>query len=153
ALSPRDDHLYQLRGRVYQKRGEFPEAVADYTRAIELHPDDDLAYFNRAIVRKDLGELDAAVADLDEAVRIDPRDGVYRLQRGLLRLDLDDADGAIEDSTAAWLADPGNDSLKELLAVVYRHRGHARLVAGEGETAAADFTRALELEPDDVETL
>ncbi|MEI6687473.1 MAG: tetratricopeptide repeat protein, partial [Planctomycetota bacterium] len=46
---------------------KYPEAIADYTKAIELNPNLATAYYNRGIVLKSLGKTEAAIADFTKA--------------------------------------------------------------------------------------
>jgi len=48
-----DGEIYYNRGVAYHKKGLFDEAIADYTRAIEINPEDAEAYHNRGVQRRE----------------------------------------------------------------------------------------------------
>ncbi len=54
--------------------GKYEEAVADYTKAIELNPKYGLAYFNRAVARLKTGDRDGSVEDLKSSARLGNKD-------------------------------------------------------------------------------
>ncbi len=91
--------IYENRGICYQKLGQYRQAIADYTRALEL--DQSMAailYNNRGYSYKALGKPGMAAADFTQALKLDPR---FRdpllLERGRLLVDLDDVNGAEQD--------------------------------------------------------
>lgn len=71
ALVPEDPLNYSNRGRIYFALGREKEALADYTRAIELAPTAEL-YSSRSVVNVSMGREGAALSDLNDAVELDP---------------------------------------------------------------------------------
>ena len=63
-------HLRQ--GNLFARGGQFPAAIEEYTRAVELKPGYTEAYRKRAIAHMNLTEYRQAIADLDRVVRHDP---------------------------------------------------------------------------------
>jgi tetratricopeptide (TPR) repeat protein len=57
---------------LYDRKGEYDKAIADYTKYIQLRPNDDSAYNNRGVAYKNKGDYDKAIADYEAALRIDP---------------------------------------------------------------------------------
>ena len=51
-------------GKVYAQKGEFDNAIKDYTTAIKLQPDLVRAYYNRGEARLNLQEWEEAKLDL-----------------------------------------------------------------------------------------
>ena len=47
------------------------EAIADYTKAIELDPKSALAYYNRGLIQPDLGTFEEADQDFENSERWD----------------------------------------------------------------------------------
>lgn len=67
-------YWHQLRGTVLQRLERYPEAEAEYTRALQKGSDLDVyAYANRGETRIHLKRLPEAVADLQRAVELDPQ--------------------------------------------------------------------------------
>jgi tetratricopeptide (TPR) repeat protein len=85
---------YFCRARAYRVKGDFENAIADYSEIIRLYPRVVLsgwkwwvaAYYKcRAQMYYEKGDLSSAVADLTEAMRLDPKGRVSILQ-GQVRL-------------------------------------------------------------------
>ncbi len=64
ARHPDDVHAYCRRGQLYYERKAYDEAIADYTRAIELEPTRAVHLRGRAIIRREQGRLDLRLAGL-----------------------------------------------------------------------------------------
>ena len=66
------------KGVEYGQQGRFDDAIAEYTKAIELDPSLAEAYGNRGNAYRALGEVQRAIADYAEAIRLNPQDaGAY----------------------------------------------------------------------------
>ena len=72
-LTPKDGDAYLRRGFAYYNRGRYDEAIADYTRVIELSPKNRLAYFNRGDAYDEKKLYLQAIADYNQAIAIDPQ--------------------------------------------------------------------------------
>ena len=83
---PADAEGYNRRGNQYSRNGAYEQAIADYTRALEL--DDTLAeaWFNRGCSYYEMGIYDASIADLTRAIEIDPQDDNFYGRRSLAYL-------------------------------------------------------------------
>ena len=79
----RDAGGYFERAENFAFRGRFSEAMADYTRAIELTPDFSEAYRKRAVAHMNLTEYDLAIADQNEAIRFNPNHARAYYDRGI----------------------------------------------------------------------
>lgn len=67
--NPEDDAGYEARGKIQAKLGRMKEAIADYTRAIQLIPSPTI-YKERAALYEKVGRKDLAAQDRKEAERI-----------------------------------------------------------------------------------
>jgi tetratricopeptide (TPR) repeat protein len=66
------------KGVEYGQQGRFDDAIAEYTKAIELGSNFAEAYRNRGNAYRALGEVQRAIADYAEAIRLNPQDaGAY----------------------------------------------------------------------------
>ncbi|MDQ2841090.1 MAG: tetratricopeptide repeat protein [Acidobacteriota bacterium] len=82
---PRDGGVYNLRGIVEAKRGEFKAAEVDFTRAVQLRPDLAGAYLNlgRACEMLSVTEPEAinrAIAQYRRLLKLRPESNTVRLQ-------------------------------------------------------------------------
>ena len=63
------------RGISYDKLGQFEDAIADFTRVLELDPTNVNAFFNRGSAYDSLGQYEKAVADYTRALDLDSSAG------------------------------------------------------------------------------
>ena len=68
---PRDGANYHLRGKVLERNGDTGQAIADYTRAIELNPVYVPAYNSRALAYTNTGDYTRALADATKASELE----------------------------------------------------------------------------------
>jgi tetratricopeptide (TPR) repeat protein len=68
----RDTRAYFDRGEVYSAKGQYDQAIAEYTKAAELSPRRPEIYNNRGLAYTDKGEYDQAIADYNKALEINP---------------------------------------------------------------------------------
>jgi tetratricopeptide (TPR) repeat protein len=70
--SPHKARPYNNRGLEYFHQGKFPEAAADFNKAIELKPDYAAAYNNLGVLCALKGDLKQAVSDFNKAITLKP---------------------------------------------------------------------------------
>jgi tetratricopeptide (TPR) repeat protein len=142
-LDPKSAWAYAARGNLYRNKGDLDRALADLNEAIKLDPAYALALFSRGELHKSKGNFPQAMADMNEALRLDPNYAPAYFTRGQLSYILGNNPAAIEDFTKSIRLDAENGA-------AYFNRGVAYYVVG-GRTAdaAADFRKALELNPKD----
>jgi len=85
------------RGVQYSLKGNFPKAIADYTRAFELDSTNTDILFNRANAYENLKDFNAALTDYNTALKINPKDGEVYFKRSYLFLIQNDVDNALDD--------------------------------------------------------
>jgi tetratricopeptide (TPR) repeat protein len=130
------------RGRIFQRRQQYAEAVSAYDAALKIEPGYTRAYLGRADAELELGQYREVLASLDDYLKKGgrPRAEVYRA-RGLARARLGDYAGAITDYSSALESKPDD-------AGIHGARGWAYLACRAYDLAADDFDRAIRLEPD-----
>lgn len=64
--------IYNTRGFVYYRRGEFEKAIADYNKALASDEKDASSFFMRGICKRRLGDETGARADIAGARTLDP---------------------------------------------------------------------------------
>lgn len=130
----------------YQDLDALPEAIAHYTRAIELDPAFTKAYHGRGVARAQSGDLDGALADFSRAIELDPAFAKAYRNRGLVRLHQGQPAAAVEDLTRALALSDGD-------AELYVLRAGGRLAQSDVHGAIEDYTVALARQPGSPEVL
>ena len=138
-LTPGD---YLINGDSYVKRGDYRNAVNNFTDAIRLNPKDALPYLSRGSAYNRLGQPEKALADFTQAINLDPDDALAFVNRGLAHAKLGHLPEAIADCTTAIKLNP-KDSL------AYRQRGTCLLNLRHYDKALEDYNQATILNPSD----
>jgi protein O-GlcNAc transferase len=132
-------------GNVLQEQGQFRDAIACYSKALEIRPDYLAALANRSNAWRALGDTDTALADLQSAMQIrefpegfNNRGNILRDQGRLLAA-LADFDDAI--------------ALRPQFMLAYCNRGKVLLDLNRCAAGLHNFAAALRLAPDFGEAL
>ena len=142
-LDPKSAWAYAARGNLYRNKGDLDRGLADLDEAIKLDPAYALPLFSRGEVYKAKGDFAKAMADMNETLRLDPNYAPAYFTRGQLSYIIGNNPAAIEDFTKSIRLDAENGA-------AYLSRGVAYyLVGGRAADAAADFRKALEINPKD----
>ncbi|MEO5932041.1 MAG: tetratricopeptide repeat protein [Duganella sp.] len=93
ALDASNPGVHRGRGLVALRAGHYNEAIAAFTKSLELAPDNDFSLVNRAQAYEKIGELNKALADIDETLRVNKKSGAapYLLRIKILRTQGDTA--------------------------------------------------------------
>jgi tetratricopeptide (TPR) repeat protein len=137
------DHAmyYSNRGDNDLKNGDYDQAIAEYTYAIELDPSLTSFYYNRGLAYGSKKDYDNAISDFSQVIKMNPKDGGAYFERGFAYSLKGDLELAIADYTQAIQLDSEN-------AYAYNNRGLAFENLGQKNEAIKDFERALELTTD-----
>src|SRR3569623_1817995 len=114
---------FARRGAASAARRDFPAAIADYGRAIELEPESAAHYHARAMARLSNREPVLAMADLDQALKYDPKALQALPVRGELYLQTRDPKRAQADFEAAQKLAPATSELPAALGVASARAG------------------------------
>ncbi len=126
-------------------KGRQNDALAAFTRAIELTPDDAMPHNNRAIVLRQLGRFDEALGDYDRVLELNPGDVLALNNRSLLHRQMEHFEEALADIDKVVAS--GSLGVKAL-----RNRSIIRRFMGDFAGAHADLQLALVEQPDDERT-
>lgn len=85
--NPTDEMPHVKQGMYFRKKGEFKNAISEFTKAIEINPKNGIAYNLRAMSWAELKDFDQAISDFTEAIRINPNDGYTYTLRGIALCD------------------------------------------------------------------
>ena len=136
--APKTAAEFQRRGQAYAARREFPAAIADFSKAIELEPNEAAHYHARALARLAARQPVLAMADLDQALKFNPGDVQALMARGQLYLGTKYPARAKADFEAAMKLSPDNAGLQAQVGLAYASAGlfDPALLALDGWVAA-----------------
>lgn len=129
---PKDAEDYYSRGLLYHEIHRSKEAIADYSRALQLRPKFRNGYLTRAMEYDEIGEHTKALEDYNAALKIDPDCVKGYYARSLTNLCLNRPKEAIAD-------------VNEVMARTYDpdfHRMYVMLYAGFAEKMLGDEAAA-----------
>jgi tetratricopeptide (TPR) repeat protein/predicted Ser/Thr protein kinase len=136
-LVPRSEG-FRWRGLIKEAKGQYPEAIADYTKAIESDPEHSRAYANRGIARQAKGLMEEAFADYTKAIELDPKSALAHTARGAWKR----AKGLLDEAIAGYDKAIECD---QAYAPAYFNRANAKQAKGQHEEAISDFSKAIDL--------
>jgi tetratricopeptide (TPR) repeat protein len=134
------DAVHVNRGNDYAEKGQYDQAISEYTKAIELNPRFADAYYNRGNAYHDKGLYDHAIRDYTRAIEIDPEHASAYFNRGNMFHDAGQYHIAISDYTKSIEIRPREDK-------TYLNRGLAFEQNGQHDMAMFDYNMAIELNP------
>ncbi len=80
---------YANRSIAHSIRGNYPHALDDLSRALELSPAHFALYFNRGMLYNKLGEMERSIADFGKAIRLNPSGFWSYFNQSMILLTLD----------------------------------------------------------------
>lgn len=131
--------LYQ-RGSGHAAKGEYADAVRDFTQALKFAPGSSDALYNRGGAYSKLGRWDDALADFNALLAIVPNDPDTRYARAWVQAQRGEDKAAIADLDKVLEIAP--DDQEALL-----DRGGMNIRAGRYDDAIRDFGLLLKLDP------
>ena len=115
--------MFSRRAAASAARRDFPTAISDFSRAIELEPSEARNYFGRAQARLGSAQPDLALADINAGLRYSPGDAHALAMRGAVYLSMKDSVRAQADFDAAEKLAPDDGDLMLQTAAVLRQAG------------------------------
>jgi tetratricopeptide (TPR) repeat protein len=146
ALSPDNSFGQRIRGGLMRARGEPEQAIAAFTRAIELDPNDAAAHAELGRTKIDVGLARETIGHIEEAVRINPHDrdlAFWYFWAGQAAVHVGDADQAVLWLRKAIEAHPNYINPLPWLAIAYALQGRdeeARRCIDQFRAARPNFT-------------
>ena len=132
-----EKHYFKL-GLEMLRENKYEEAIAYYTKAIELDPEYAGAYNDRGLAKISSGHPLKAIPDLDKAIELDPKFFLPYYNRGNAKSNLENYIGAISDYDAAIC-------LNHEYSYSFVYRGDAYTKLKKFDKARIDLIQATEL--------
>lgn len=129
-----------LEGMKLMRPGAYPDAVARFTRALDIAGPRAEAYLQRGDAHRALGEADAALADFQAAVDLNP--SLVDAHNGIavIYIERHDSRHALEELNRSIALQPTIEA--------YYQRGEILESQGEHQKAIGDYDLAIEVAPD-----
>src|SRR3954466_12142132 len=102
------DAALEQRGSANMKAQKFPEAMADFTEALNINPHDAATLERRAYVEMKLNNMDKALEDYTSAIKINPKEVRYYLLRSYIYESKSDVKNSMADTDQVLKLDPKN---------------------------------------------
>ncbi|MDR2592934.1 MAG: tetratricopeptide repeat protein [Chitinispirillales bacterium] len=137
---------YFKRASTYCNRGDYDNAIDEYTAVIKFDPNNVDAYVGRGsayVGRGNDGDYDRCISDCNMAMRLDPNNAKAYFFRGSAYSKIDANDQAIADYNYGIRLDPNNAS-------VYFSRSCVYTKQGKYDLAIKDCDQAIRLDPNNV---
>jgi len=104
-------HLNQ--GNTFYNEGKYEQAVAEYSKAIELDPGLASAYHNRGLAYYKMEQYDLALADFNKTIELDPKMSTAWVGKGISLERLGKYKEALEAYNKALEVNPNDQSAKD----------------------------------------
>jgi protein O-mannosyl-transferase len=133
---------YNNRANAYKELERKEEAIADYSRAIELNPNYYDALIGRGEMLRERGQYDQAFADLNKAIQMKPdAEWTAYMSRAVVYCVRGELQKAKEDFDKAFAGEKGSPEL-------YCNMGNYEDMTGNHAKAIEYYTKAMEINPD-----
>jgi len=132
------EYYYLRRGIFNFNKGQYDEAISDFTRTLEINPKLGNVYYNRGTAYWAKGEYDNAISDFNKALGINPRDPDAYMSRGGVYIKKGQPDQAIADFNKVLEINPN-------FGMAYYDRGRVYYLKGEYNKSWSDIKRAYDL--------
>jgi tetratricopeptide (TPR) repeat protein len=124
------------RAHAHYLRGDYDQAIADLTVALQFTPADAALHIDRGLAYEEKPDYDRAIADYTAAIRLAPEEARAWHHRGRVHAARRQYERAVADFTQAIRAEPG-------WGFGYYLRARAYEELGRSEDAVADYRSAL----------
>lgn len=131
---------YFERGKGWYLKGNQRNAIADFSKAIELDPKFIQAYNGRGICYNNNGDVDKAIIDYTKAISIDANYVKAYSNRGVCFQTKKEFSKAIADYTQALIIDPK-------FHFAYANRAECYKIQNKIDEAIVDYTKAIGISP------
>jgi TonB family protein len=139
--NPSDDFELCAKGSAYVVLKEYDLALVNFDQIIQHDPQKIMAYIRRGRLHSQIGKFARALADFDKAIELYAESSAGVKQSKVFRKREDPSNIDIQNDPRPWFDNfrPGD---------AYLDRGRAYLQQDDNDRAIADFTKAIELDPE-----
>ena len=137
---PNSAQVHINQADLYYAKGQYDQAVCEYTKAIEINPQDAMAWYSRGNAYRVKCQYDQAISDYNKALVIKPRLMEAFYYQAIAQAATGRQDEAISGFTKALEISPR-------LVEAYYNRGKLYAVKGQFDKAIVDFDKALKIIP------
>jgi tetratricopeptide (TPR) repeat protein len=149
--NPQDALSYYYRGDTYLETGDFDQAIADFNKAIEFNPKLSEAFRKRADAYSSKKAYDQAIADYTEAIQLDSKNAGAYNGRGVIYYNKKNYEQATTNYDRAISLAPSRFTFYYNRGLLYNEIGLFSNESAYHLRAIADFSKAIELNPKDVQ--
>ncbi|RHZ71996.1 hypothetical protein Glove_248g25 [Diversispora epigaea] len=137
-----------IRGKFYQKMGEYEESIEDCNRALEIEPNNvnALVVRGRGKTYSRIYKYEESITDLSKAIEIEPNNVDALISRGDAYIEIGKYEESIADLSRALEIESNN-----VEALISRGESYSKM--HKYEKSIADLCTALEIEPKNVNAL
>lgn len=129
------------RAMFYQSLKNYPKAMNDYNKAIELDSTNYITYYNRATLKSERNDKRGALSDYSKSLLLGGNvDYKVYYNRASLKSDLKDYNGSITDYTRSLDLEPEN-------SLAFHNRAKAKGQIGLLQSALEDYDKAIKIDP------
>jgi tetratricopeptide (TPR) repeat protein/uncharacterized caspase-like protein len=147
SVAPEQQRLandWYIRGKLYVAAENYADAMAAFTKVIELDPQHADAYRERGLMHGKLGDYREARRDFMHATSLNPQDAQAYRECGTVCTVLGDYAHAIQQLNRAIALEPLDHKTYTMRGIAYRN-------LSQYPQAMSDFNQALELNPQEAE--
>lgn len=141
ALNSKEAHAYLYRGNYYLQNRQLDLAIEDYTKVIECAPQEVDGYLKRGDSYLSMKQYAEAIKDYNRVVALNPKEAKGYYGRGIICFEKNQFGQAVDELSKAIVAKPE--------ASYYYLRGVAYYRQGKSDLTISDFTKVIELTPND----
>jgi Flp pilus assembly protein TadD len=134
----RDAEAHNNRGNTHADKGQYDQAISEYTKALKMDPRYTEAYYNRGYAYTSKGQSDDAIRDFNKALDLNPKYAKAYHIRGIAYATKGQYGQALSDYTKALELNPQD-------AIAYCNRGIAHYFRKEYEKSWEDVRKAHSL--------
>jgi tetratricopeptide (TPR) repeat protein len=129
-------------GQAYAQEQNYPEALAEFARALQLDPHTAEAHYGSGMVALKQGKLDTSADEFQQELSVNPGYIPAEYQLGYVRLELHQADAAIPLLQDVVNRQPNHSD-------AHYEMGKALLEQGKVKDAIQDLEASIHLHPTD----